>query len=181
MSKSILTGLLVMMCSAVLSAMPPSEAQQKTEARISASKKNSLRKFLQSLDHDKTAHYIAAFQDLDGDGQPEAIVYLLSNDWCGSGGCSLFILAQQNGSWRTVTNIRITRPPIRVAAKTSHGWHNITVWVQGGGIEPGYEAELQFSGKTYPTNPTVAPAHRFRKNQAAELIMRSTDKAQPLH
>jgi hypothetical protein len=30
--------------------------------------------------------------------------------------------------------------------------------VQGGGIQPGYEARLQVDGKTYPSNPSIPPA-----------------------
>jgi hypothetical protein len=31
------------------------------------------------------------------------------------------------------------------------------VWVQGGGIQPGYTTELQFDGMTYAGNPSIAP------------------------
>ncbi len=32
------------------------------------------------------------------------------------------------------------------------------MWVQGGGIQPGYEAELRFDGNGYPENPSLIPA-----------------------
>jgi hypothetical protein len=32
------------------------------------------------------------------------------------------------------------------------------MWVEGGGIQPGYEAVLRFEGETYPQNPSVPPA-----------------------
>ena len=127
----------------------------------SSAQNKSLIEFLQTLDKDKTSQYVAYFCDLDGDGVPEAIVHLLSNEWCGSGGCNTVVLAQSGGSWRVVTNISITRLPIRVLADKSNGWRNLGVWVQGGGISRGYEAELRFDGRTYPTNPTVRPARRL--------------------
>ena len=68
------------------------------------------------------------------------------------------VLTPEGASYRVVTKIRITRPPIRVLATSSHGWHDIGVWVQGGGIQRGYEAKLQFDGKTYPSNPSSPPA-----------------------
>src|SRR5712692_10275993 len=100
----------------------------------------SLKQFLQSWDNDKTTRYVAAFRDLNGDGTPEAIVYFIGKDWCGSGGCPTLILTRDAGSWRIVTKITITQPPIRVLTNTSHGWRSIGVWVQGGGIQQGYEA-----------------------------------------
>jgi hypothetical protein len=56
----------------------------------------SLRLFLQKISHNRDTRYVAAFTDLNGDGQPEAIVYLISPEWCGSGGCSMFILQQNS-------------------------------------------------------------------------------------
>ena len=130
----------------------------------------SLRRFLQTFDRDKRTQYVAAFQDLNGDGTPEAIVYLMGN-WCGSGGCTTLILTQEGSAWRIVTKITITRPPIRVLANISHGWHSIAIWVQGGGIQPGYEAELLFNGKTYPRNPSVPPARRLEEKLAGEVVI----------
>jgi hypothetical protein len=125
---------------------------------------DSLRGFLQrylrrpSSTDDKTARYQNAWVDLSGGGKKEAIVYIVSQRWCGSGGCITLVLTPEGASYRVVTKIRITRPPIRVLATSSHGWHDIGVWVQGGGIQPGYEAKLQFDGKTYPSNPSIPPA-----------------------
>jgi hypothetical protein len=143
--------------------------------------KESLSRFLQKFDHDKATKYIAAFADLNGDGIPEAIVYLAEGRWCGSGGCNTLILEQRGGSWQIVTDITITRPPIRVLVPTSNRWQNIGVWVQGGGIEPGYEAELRFDGKTYPPNPSVFPARRSGGSTAGRVVISLSDHAVPLY
>lgn len=141
----------------------------------------SLKRFLQTLDNDKTTRYIAAFRDLNGDGKSEAIVYLLGRNWCGSGGCNTLILAPDGSSWRIVSNIRITRPPIRLLTRTSHGWHSLGIWVQGGGIQPGYEAELRFDGKSYPKNPSVPPARRLTGHLEGEVIIPSVQDGKPLY
>lgn len=137
------------------------DAQTQRERDTSALTAKSLKQFLQTFTDDKTTRYVVAFPDLNGDRTPEAIVYLISNGWCGSGGCTMLILARDGATWRVVTQVTITRPPIRVLTSTSHGWHNISVWVRGGGILPGYEAELRFDGKTYPSNPSMPPARRL--------------------
>lgn len=140
------------------------------EAAPSAAKNVSLKQFLQTLDDSKTARFIAAFSDLDGDGADEAIVYMMGGAWCGSGGCDTLILRQKGQVWEIVTEITVTRFPIRVLPTMSNGWHDIGVWVQGGGIRKGYEAELNFDGKTYPRNPTVTPAHQGAGSTGKVLI-----------
>ncbi|MEQ1742269.1 MAG: hypothetical protein ABL869_07220 [Candidatus Nitrotoga sp.] len=63
---------------------------------------------------------------------------------------------------------------------SSNGWHSIGVWVQGGGIQHGYEAELSFDGKTYPRNPTVSPSKRLEEKITGEDVITSTKEALPL-
>jgi hypothetical protein len=145
-----------------------------------SSDEESIRKFLQSRDDDKTTQYVAAFRDLNGDGKPEAIVYLIGKSWCGSGGCRLFIFQKNGASWKVVTTMTITNPPIRMLDTASNGWHSLGVWVQGGGIQPGYEAELRFNGKSYPKNPTVPPARRAAKNLGGKVLIDSTANPKPL-
>jgi hypothetical protein len=120
--------------------------------------RKSLHAFLRTFDSDLGDRFTAALVDLNGDRKPEAIVYLMSNRWCGSGGCTTLILVPNGDAWRLLSKVTITRPPIRVLASKSSGWRSIGVWVEGGGIEPGYEAELRFNGKTYPRNPSTLPA-----------------------
>jgi hypothetical protein len=121
-----------------------------------------------------------AFVDLNNDGIQEAIVYVLG-DWCGSGGCTTFILERQDASYRVVSKITITQLPIRVLVNRSHGWRSIGVGVQGGGIQPGYEAELRFDGKSYPTNPSVAPAQRMGPDRSGDVVISSRSEKKPLY
>ncbi len=116
-------------------------------------------------DGNKATRYFSAFVDLRDDGVDDAIVYLSDDGWCGSGGCTTLVLAPEGSSYRVVTRLTITRPPILVLATKSHGWHDIGVWMQGGGIQPGYEAEFSFSGKSYlyRGEPTLQPSERLRE------------------
>jgi hypothetical protein len=130
-----------------------------------------LRAFLQDFDRDSGEAFVAATADLNGDGKAEAVVHLTGPNWCGSGGCTTLILTPAGDSWRLVTRLSITRPPIRLLRTRSNGWRDLEVRVQGGGIQPGYEAQLRFDGKTYPSNPSVAPALRLvRKVPGTTLI-----------
>jgi hypothetical protein len=131
----------------------------------------SVRHFLEGLDKHLNGRFLEAFADLNGDGKAEAVVHLTSNAWCGSGGCTTLILVRDGDSWRILTEISITRPPIRALTAKSNGWRNIAVWVRGGGIQPGYEAELRFDGKTYPSNPSAPPARRLTAKADGETLI----------
>lgn len=120
--------------------------------------------------------YRVALSDLNGDGRPEALVYAVatttngSADLCGSGGCDLYVLSLEPNGYRQVTDISVSRPPIRVLATRTNGWHDIGVTVAGGGIIKGYEARLRFDGRRYPSNPSVAPAMRS-KGEAGTVVI----------
>jgi hypothetical protein len=147
----------------------------------SSAAEQSLKKFLQDyvkekerrFDYDKTTRYSDALVDLDGDGKKEAIIYLVGRTLCGSGGCPTLVLVRTGDSWKILKYITITRPPIRVLSSTSHGWHDISVVVSGGGILDLYEAELRFDGKSYPGNPSVPPARRLIGRVPGEIVIPS--------
>jgi hypothetical protein len=171
--------LALLVCSALIVSTCLATAQHKITTKTPP-EEESVRKFLQTKAEDKDTRYILVFRDLNGDGIPEAIAYLVGNEWCGSGGCNLFILRKNGNSWKVVTSVTITRPPVRELNGTSNGWHNIGVQVGGGGIIDGYDAELRFNGKSYPRNPTVPPARRANKDATGKVIIPSFANAKPL-
>lgn len=127
--------------------------------------------------------YDYALSDLNGDGRPEALVYARRGhedgqdvSLCGSGGCDLIVLSLTPTGYRVISDISITRPPIRVLPSVSHGWHDLSVLVAGGGILPGYRARLQFDGKTYPANPSVPPALRMKRDGQGKTVITADTK-----
>ncbi len=111
----------------------------------------------------------------------EIVVYVSGKQWCGSGGCPLVILAPRGGSYNVMGRVSITWPPIRALGHTTRGRHDIGVWVQGGGIQPGYEAILQFNGTKYPSNPTVPPAIRSSRRPGGDIVIPLDPKLWPLY
>src|ERR1700758_2721131 len=73
----------------------------------------------------KRTEYAAVFVNLKDDGTKETIVYLSSDGWCGTGGCTMLILAQEGTSYRVVTRVPAVRLPIRVLDAKSNGWRDI--------------------------------------------------------
>jgi hypothetical protein len=145
--------------------------------RSSSGQNDSLKRFLQDAlrdprsGEDTTTRYSFSVVDLKDDGTQEVIVHVTGQSWCGSGGCTTLVLAPDRDSYKVVTKIAITRPPIRVLATKTNGWHDLSVWVRGDGIQPGYEAELPFDGKSYPTNPSTPPARRQVEKIGGEVVV----------
>jgi hypothetical protein len=73
----------------------------------------------------------------------------------------------------------VTNPPIRVLESRTRGWNDIIVFVAGGGSR-GSMALLAFNGRSYPDNPTVAPARRVRTSAHSRVLIRANDLGQPL-
>lgn len=181
--KQLMLFLLLLSIGAAQSA--PSPTSHTT--RQYSGREQSLRAFLQHYESkrmsrdDRTARYAAAFVDLNGDGKDETIVYLMSPGDCGSGGCSALILAPRASGFKLITQTRITRPPIRVLSTKTNGWHDLGVLVQGGGIQPGYEAKLRFNGTKYPSNPSVPPAEPLRKTVSGKIVIPEDAEGVPLY
>src|SRR6201996_5425031 len=170
----------ILLCSVLAISTCLTAAPQRINQMLSQDEE-SVRTFLRTQDDGKDTRYIAAFRDLNGDGIPEALVYLLGRNWCGSSGCNLLVLQRAGNSWKVITSMTITNPPIRVLNNTVNGWHSLGVWVEGGGISSEYEAVMTFNGKTYPDNPSVPPAVKTKKSLPGEVVIRSTENAKPLH
>jgi hypothetical protein len=131
------------------------------------SRNQSLRLFLQAsfaearADYAETT-YVSAYADLNGDGRDEALVSLSSGFFCGSGGCALYIYTPEGNSWREVAELTIVNLPVRLLNTRNRGWHDLAVQVRGGGIEIPREARIRFNGRTYASNPSLAPRIRGR-------------------
>ncbi len=154
-------------------------AQQPTQG---PSQNELLRKFLRDYigaptQEKETTRYSSVFVDLRDDGAQEVIVYLSSDGWCGTGGCTLLILAPEGTSYRVVTRIPAVRLPIRVLTSKTNGWHDVTV-VAG---KPLNEEILPFDGKTYPSNASMPPAHPLSGEAAGKIVMPETAEDKPLY
>ncbi len=102
--------------------------------------------------------YFAAEVDLDGKGAPETIVHVAGPYLCGTGGCSTFVFRREGDGLRLVTRISVSRVPVAIGETATNGWRDLFVHVSGGGIPTAHDARLRFDGRSYPDNPTIAPA-----------------------
>ena len=123
-----------------------------------------------TLGGDGEARYFDAAVDLDGDGQPESVAYVAGPMVCGTGGCPLLVFATGAEGYRLVSSISVVQPPVRVSPRSSHGWRNLIVGIGGGGIAAG-DAELEFDGTSYASNPTVPPATAAQDLEGSEVLI----------
>jgi hypothetical protein len=146
------------------------------------SRDDGLRAFLRTTFADARAEwadttYVSAFADLNGDGRDEALVSLYSGLFCGSGGCALYIYTPAGGSWREVAEITIVNAPVRLLASRHRDWRDLAVHVSGGGALPS-DARLTFDGRTYASNPSMAP--RLRGRVAGRVLISDDAEGRPL-
>lgn len=159
---------------AVLAA--PAAAQPSRDADLHA--------FLQERFADQRAsfpdtRYAHGWADLNGDGRPEAFVYMMSGNFCGSGGCNLYIYTPEQGSFYQRARMTVTSTPVRVLNSRTGGWRDITVAVSGGGTRA-RNVLLTQRGGSYPGNPTVAPARTITRMPPGQVVIAAEPQARPL-
>jgi len=101
----------------------------------------------------------SARADLNGDGRPEAVLSATDQSFCGTGGCTLFILSPTEAGYRLVGRTPATKLPISVMSTSHNGWRDLAVTVSGGADVGSYVVRLTHDGTAYPVTafgPTVA-------------------------
>lgn len=99
--------------------------------------------------------------DLNGDGVDDALVYLDSPSWCGSGGCTVLVFEAitgemdiaELGAFRPAAEISLMHGPVTVATTSHEGWADLIVEQ-----ETGQRVALRFDGETYPMSPAEGVA-----------------------
>jgi hypothetical protein len=129
----------------------------------------------------RPAWFASAFVDLAGHGKEQAVVYITGQDWCGTGGCTLLVLTQEDHSYTVVSRVPATRLPIRVLKTKSHGWYDLSVWIQGGGIPRGYEDVLVFDGSGYSGQASSQSEQTPARQMKGTTVLSSQEKESPLH
>lgn len=96
--------------------------------------------------------YDVAFIDLNDDNIKDAVVYLNSRNWCGSGGCTTFVFKGTDSGFVFQSKIMIVKKPIVISQSKTNGYLDLIVNTGGIGT-----VALKFNGKNYPLNPSIQP------------------------
>ena len=87
--------------------------------------------------------------DLNGDGQKEYLVGLVSPYFCGSGGCTAYIF---HSDLRVHSRFSVIEFPIKISSKfKTKGWSDIYA------NSDGKFHRLKCDGEKYPSNPSMEP------------------------
>ena len=135
-------------------------------------------RFADERTNDPGLRYASGWADLNGDGRPEAFVYMMSANACGSGGCDLYIYTPEQGSFYQAAHTSVTNPPVRVLNSRTGGWRDIAVAVSGGGARA-RSVLLAHQGGTYPGNPTT-DGRDLRGTPAGQVVIAAADRGRPL-
>ena len=121
----------------------------------------------------KGIRYFYNQTDLNEDGKLEVIVYLVGAYTCGTGGCSTMIFQPSDSGYRLISDLTLVNNPIIVSNKKSNGWHNLNLYVSGGGIDRNYHV-VRFDGQKYPSNPSLQPKLPTGSKLAGKALISET-------
>jgi hypothetical protein len=94
------------------------------------------------------ARYAFGRVDLNGDGSEEVLAILTGSVFCGTGGCTLFLLEKAEDAYAVINRFPISRLPIIVSDHTTAGWADLLRPEYGGGAERSYVKHV-FDGSRY--------------------------------
>lgn len=87
--------------------------------------------------------------DLNDDGAKEIFVGLTGSYFCGSGGCTIYLLDNQS---KLINTFSVAGYPIVIDNNKTNGWKDLF-------IHSGRKDRIvKFDGKKYPSNPSTLPA-----------------------
>lgn len=90
--------------------------------------------------------------DLNGDSKKEIFVGLIGSYFCGSGGCTQYILDHQG---KVITRFTVSDYPVIIDSKATNNWKNLII------LSGGKNRLVQFDGESYPSNPSVQPQYKM--------------------
>jgi len=98
------------------------------------------------------------------------LVYLQDQRFCGTSGCGILIVKPIGRSFREVDDIGGCWPPFTMLPRRHKGMPDIGIWIQGGGVLPGYQTSVSFNGKRYAYTQGFPPKHRIARASGKVLI-----------
>jgi hypothetical protein len=120
--------------------------------------------------------------DLNGDGSPELITYVMG-DCGGTGGYPLLVLVKKANLYKIVSETTLVRQPIIISNSKTKGWKDLIVSAAGDSAHPdtgslNHYVALKWNGNRYPSNTNTPSAISLK---AKEEINGEVIIAQPAH
>lgn len=125
----------------------PHNSNIETAKKISSYLKNLLKDDLKLMTPDQRVFQYEEV-DLNGDNTKEYLVGFKNSYFCGSGGCTFYLLYNDG---TVITIFSVSEAPFIALKSKTNGWRNLLVHSDRS------LRILKFDGKTYPNNPSVSP------------------------
>lgn len=105
--------------------------------------------------------------DLNGDGNLEILVGLTGSYFCGSGGCTIYLLSSQGD---VITRFTVVDYPVHVDNESTNGWKNLV-------LNSGRKDRLvKYDGQKYPSNPSVLDEFSGDLSNTQSLLVWNEEK-----
>lgn len=106
--------------------------------------------------------YRSGKADLNGDGQDEVLLLLQGMNYCGSGGCTAFIIDSNN---KQLVRMTVTEAPIMLGNRKSNGWQDLVIWSDSS------LRLVKHDGTSYPSNPSMTPRYNQEANKKRAIAL----------
>nr|WP_314896836.1 hypothetical protein [uncultured Flavobacterium sp.] len=121
----------------------------KTANLVRLTLKNIFKEDLEKKWINETSRKFIFFEyDLNHDGKKEILVGLTGSYFCGSGGCTQYILDNQG---YVISKFTVADTPVIIDTHKSNGWYDLIIY------SGGKNHLVKFNGKKYPSNPSMQP------------------------
>ena len=116
--------------------------------------KQSMSKILKQANAPLNSGYIHRRIDLNDDGRRDALILFKTpyGFWCGTHGCTMFIMQAHNDHFTLVNDVQTVRPPIYISQEKTNGWKNIILRISGRRTSSKNVA-MQYDRNAYPKYP----------------------------
>ncbi|EJL69163.1 hypothetical protein [Chryseobacterium populi] len=104
--------------------------------------------------------------DLNGDNNKEIFIMMNGSYFCGTGGCTVFLL---NSKGQKISRFTVVGGPIAISSDKANGWADLIIPSRG------QNYQVKYNGKTYPGNPTVQPEFKGMIPSSFRIVLRDND------
>jgi hypothetical protein len=105
--------------------------------------------------------FVSKRADLNGDGRPEVLVWVPTQDFGGTGGYPLLIFSREKNSYKLLWKHDQLWTPLVVLRSSSHGWRDLVLQLGGGGEKMQY-VMFRHNGKTYSDDFRPIAANKIK-------------------
>lgn len=156
--------------------IPPSQygtnsSSLKTADVVRSTLKNLFKEDLEKkLINESSRKFIFFEYDLNDDGKKEILVGLTGSYFCGSGGCTQYILDNQGN---VISKFTVANNPIIIDSNKTNGWKDLIIY------SGGKNRVLKFNSTKYPSNPSTQSEFKMIPGDDLPRALNNTNEPYP--